>query len=287
MKPIQFTVPVYGEGLFALQEDRKPNFYNYFHRHEELQITYIFQGKGTVMVGNMLQSFQANDVFIMKPNEPHMFDKYVSAEDSEVSIHAIHLFVNLRRMQKLFVVPEFEALGQYLLELEESRKLDPSLAASLRTYFEELVAQTAMPRFATFILLLHKLTLHKQEAVPIYSGANNLLYSDQDGAQISEVYKYTFEHYEEDITLEEVAALVQMSVPSFCKYFKKHTMKTYVSFLHEVRIEKACQLLLNRETENIAQAAFQVGFNTIVHFNRVFKKVMQRSPSEYLRKHRL
>jgi AraC-like DNA-binding protein len=64
-------------------------------------------------------------------------------------------------------------------------------------------------------------------------------------------------------------------------------MKTYIGFLNEVRIEKACQLLINKQTESISEAAFEVGFNNIVHFNRVFKQITGMSPRQYLKAHQL
>ncbi len=287
MKPIQFTVPVYGEGIFALLEDKKDNFYNYYHRHVELQITYILKGKGTIMVGNVVQSFQTDDVFVLKPDEPHMLDKYGDGDDIDDSIHAIHIFVNLERMQKLFVLPEFEAVGQYLLELDSSQKMDSTVSPLLKGFFINLLTRTSIPKFAEFIHLLHVLTQHQSSSISLYSGVRALTYSDRDGVRISEVYKYTFDHFREDITVEDVASIVHMTPTSFCKFFKKHSMKTYIGFLNEVRIEKACQLLINNRTESISEAAFEVGFNNVVHFNRVFKQVTHLSPRQYLLRHRI
>ncbi|NGM63118.1 AraC family transcriptional regulator [Sphingobacterium sp. SGG-5] len=285
MKPIQFTVPVYGEGVFALLEDRKENFYNYYHRHTELQITYILKGSGTIMVGNMVQSFQVDDVFVLKPDEPHMLDKYGDANPTDGEIHAVHVFVNLVRMQKLFVLPEFESVGRYLLELDSSKKIDPTVSPLLKGFFVDLLTQTSIPRFATFIQLLYSLVQHANSAISLYSGVRSLAYSDRDGVRISEVYKYTFDHFHEDLTVDTVASIVHMTPTSFCKFFKKHSMKTYIGFLNEVRIEKACQLLINKRTESIAEAAFQVGFHNVVHFNRVFKQVTGMPPRQYLLRH--
>lgn len=285
LKPIQFTVPVYGEGVFALLEDRKDNFYSYYHRHEELQITCILKGKGTIMVGNMVQSFQENDLFVLKPNEPHLFEKYAQGEPFPTDIHAIHVFVNLARMEKLFVIPEFDQVGTYLTELDVSQKLEASLAAGMQPLFEQLMEKSGIPKFTEFVNLLHTLTMRKNDMVSLYSGVRNLTYSDKDGERISSVYKYTFDHFNRNIEVGEVAALVHMTPSSFCKFFKKHTMKTFVGFLNEVRIEKACQMLINKRTESIAETAFQVGFNNTIHFNRVFKQVMQVSPRQYLAQH--
>ena len=285
MKPIQFTVSVYGEGVFAVLEDKKENFYNYYHRHDEAQITYILKGKGTIMVGNVLQSFQSGDLFVLKPNEPHIFDRDVEGEEEIGDIHAIHIFVNFERMKKLYHIPEFETVKDYLLELDSSKMLDRSISEHMIHFFTNLLVKTSMPRFTEFLSLLHMLAIHKSDVVSLYSGVRNMSYSDKDGVRISQVYKYTFDHYDEDITVDQVASLVHMTPTSFCKFFKKHTMKTYITFLNEVRIEKACQILINNKSEHIAEAAFQVGFNNIVHFNRVFKAVTQMSPRKYISAH--
>lgn len=285
MKPIQFTVSVYGEGVFAVLEDKKENFYSYYHRHDEAQITYILKGKGTIMIGNILQSFQPGDIFVLKPNEPHMLDRDFENDEEKGDIHAIHIFVNLERMKKLYHIPEFEIIKDYLLDLDTSKKMEGPVSQTMLEYFTNLVVKTSVPRFIDFLSLLYNLSLHKSEAVSLYSGVKNLSYSDKDGVRISQVYKYTFDHYQEDISVEQLASIVHMTPTSFCKFFKKHTMKTYISFLNEVRIEKACQILLNNKAENIAEAAFQVGFNNIVHFNRVFKSVTSTSPRKYISMH--
>ncbi len=285
MKPIQFTVSVYGEGVFAVLEDKKENFYSYYHRHDEAQITYILKGKGTIMIGNILQSFQPGDIFVLKPNEPHMLDRDFENDEEKGDIHAIHIFVNLERMKKLYHIPEFEIIKDYLLDLDTSKKMEGPVSQTMLEYFTNLVVKTSVPRFIDFLSLLYNLSLHKSEAVSLYSGVKKLSYSDKDGVRISQVYKYTFDHYQEDISVEQLASIVHMTPTSFCKFFKKHTMKTYISFLNEVRIEKACQILLNNKAENIAEAAFQVGFNNIVHFNRVFKSVTSTSPRKYISMH--
>lgn len=286
MKAIEFTVPVYGEDLFALLEERTPNFYPYYHRHKELQVTYILKGKGTVMIGNVLQSFNQDDVFVIKPNEPHLFDKYgPSHVADEDPIHTIHLFINLEKMEKFFGLAEFEELGRYLKHIQVSKKLDSEVALSLRKNFLNLLQKTAIPKFTEYLMLLHSIALRGSESMSLYSGIRNITYSDKEGARISTVFKYTFDHFTEEISLAEIASVIHMTPTAFCKFFKKHTMKTYVGFLNEVRIERACQLLINKKVERISETAFKVGFNNVIHFNRVFKQITTLSPTRYLEAH--
>ncbi|WP_337994843.1 helix-turn-helix domain-containing protein [Polaribacter ponticola] len=72
-----------------------------------------------------------------------------------------------------------------------------------------------------------------------------------------------------------------MTKNAFCKYFKKRTNKTYISFLTELRIENACKLLNSNKDLSIAEIAFKSGFNNISNFNRKFKELKKVTPLKY------
>jgi AraC-like DNA-binding protein/ligand-binding sensor protein len=87
-------------------------------------------------------------------------------------------------------------------------------------------------------------------------------------------------NYAEDLSLAQVAQVAHMSSFYFCKNFKKVTGLNFTEFLSRVRIEKAKTLLLNRNLR-ISEIAFEVGFQTLTHFNRIFKNILGKSPTEY------
>jgi AraC-like DNA-binding protein len=66
----------------------------------------------------------------------------------------------------------------------------------------------------------------------------------------------------------------------FCKLFKKATGLNFTDYVSRVRIEKAKNLLLNPNLR-ISEIAFEVGFQSLTHFNRVFKKIIGQSPTQY------
>ncbi|MBS1567470.1 MAG: helix-turn-helix transcriptional regulator, partial [Bacteroidetes bacterium] len=82
------------------------------------------------------------------------------------------------------------------------------------------------------------------------------------------------------------AAMANLTVEAFCKYFKTRTRKTYINFLNEIRINNACRLLSASE-EPVTGICFASGFNNLSHFNRLFKKNNGMTPLEYRKKHRL
>jgi len=92
--------------------------------------------------------------------------------------------------------------------------------------------------------------------------------------------EYIQEHQAEDISLGQVARAVNTSTFYFCKMFKKITGINFTDYLSRVRIEKSKNLLLNPNLR-VSEIAFEVGFQSLTHFNRVFKKVLGQTPTDY------
>jgi AraC-like DNA-binding protein len=97
---------------------------------------------------------------------------------------------------------------------------------------------------------------------------------------ITRAKEYILEHQTEELSLGQVAKAVNTSTFYFCKMFKKVTGINFTDYLSRVRIEKSKNLLLNPNLR-VSEIAFEVGFQSLTHFNRVFKKILGQSPTEY------
>lgn len=97
---------------------------------------------------------------------------------------------------------------------------------------------------------------------------------------ITKAKQYIRDHHTEDLSLAQVAAAVHTSIFYFCKLFKKVTGTTFTEFVSRTRVEKAKNLLLNPNLR-VSEIAYEVGFQSLTHFNRVFKQIMGESPTEY------
>jgi len=91
---------------------------------------------------------------------------------------------------------------------------------------------------------------------------------------------YIQQNHTEHLSLEQVATAVNMSTFYFCKMFKKATGMNFTHHVSRVRIERARNLLLNRNLR-ISEIAYEVGFQSLTHFNRVFNRVLGQSPTVY------
>jgi AraC-like DNA-binding protein/ligand-binding sensor protein len=112
---------------------------------------------------------------------------------------------------------------------------------------------------------------------------SNQILLQQDNAEppvITRAKEYIHEHQTENLRLGHVAKAVNTSTFYFCKMFKKVTGINFTDYLSRVRIEKSKNLLLNPNLR-VSEIAFEVGFQSLTHFNRVFKKILGQSPTEY------
>jgi transcriptional regulator GlxA family with amidase domain len=104
--------------------------------------------------------------------------------------------------------------------------------------------------------------------------------SKTDLDRINRIYAYVIANYTQEVHLDEVAHLANMTETAFCRYFKKVTNKTFVSLVTEFRIKHACQLL-RTSNKSMAEICFESGFGNISHFNKQFKHYMNETPLQY------
>jgi AraC-like DNA-binding protein/ligand-binding sensor protein len=111
---------------------------------------------------------------------------------------------------------------------------------------------------------------------------NELMVQEAAGESpvITRARVYIAERHTDELTLGDVARAVNMSTFYFCKMFKRATGMTFTDYLARVRIEKVKNLMLNPH-KRIGEAAYEVGFQSLSQFNRVFRSIAGEAPSSY------
>ena len=145
--------------------------------------------------------------------------------------------------------------------------------------FLKLKTVSKLERFILFLEILKMVS--EATAIPLSTFVDTKKYSDTEGKRMRNVFDFTIENANQKISLEDIASIANMTKNSFCKYFKKRTNKTYISFLTELLIENACKLLKYDHDLSINEIAYKVGFNNISNFNRKFKEVKKVTPISY------
>jgi AraC-like DNA-binding protein len=276
MKVLPFQIPKPENNALIYQEDKELIFYDKLHQHDEIQVSYIAKGEGTLVVGDTINYYKEGDILAIGSNLPHVFKS-----DASTNIQS--------EMLTLFFSKD--AFGKIFFQLEELRELKPffkkvdygfkvsSKSKILETLFSQLAKSSQLTRFIILLEILK--TLSKSKIQALSSFIYDKKYTDSEGKRMRNVLDFTMQNYHQQISLNDIAQVSAMTKNAFCKYFKKRTNKSYFTFLNELRIENACKLLLSKEGFSIAEIAEKSGFNNISNFNRQFKSVKKMAPSEY------
>lgn len=271
MKALPFKIPKPSNTAIIFQEDRG-FFYGQLHQHEELQISLIKKGHGTLVVADTVHHYSPGDLLILGGQQPHVF----SNQDSQGWMHTV------------FYSPQ--SFGQTFIDLEEGHAVAAFYDGSKTGYkthttpditalFDHIAKARGIHRLSYFLQLLAVLDILKKR--PLSSFVYHKKISDRDGKKMHHIFDYTLAHFNRPIYLEEIAEIATMTPNAFCKYFKKRTNKTYFQFLTELRVTNACKLLRNHPEMAIAEIALTSGFQTLSHFNRKFKGIKSVSPREF------
>lgn len=284
MKVLQFTIPVPHDKTVIVQKDVLPHFYPHLHRHQEIQLTWIQQGEGTLVAENNMYAFRPNEIYWLGVNLPHVFksDPSYFSPKSRKKVQTLNIFFNTKgQLDSFFELPEIKNLKNFMANQQTGFKVPPEHVDSIAHKMLQVQQSTGVDQLVHFIELLKELSSY-QELQPLSSCSKPAAYSEHEGIRIGAIYNYIMQQYDKPITLEDVAKQAHMTPQAFCRYFKKHTLHTFVSFLNEVRINEACKKLTDGNYDSIATVAYNCGFNSITNFNRVFKSVTSKSPTEYV-----
>lgn len=276
MKVLPFTIPKSKRDSLILQENLEPSFYGLLHQHEEFQISYIIAGDGTLIVGDSVHKYQRGDVFVFDENLPHVFKSNSSKTD--LSHMKSVFFTKTSFGSHFFETEELRPLTSFFKKAENGFKLQSALD-STHKIINQLFRASKLDRFILFFQLLKVLKQAKTESLSTFISAKK--YSDNEGRRMSAVLEFTMNNFRQDISLNTISQVAAMTKNAFCKYFKKRTNKTYITFLNELRIEEASKLLGSKKDASIAEIAESCGFQNISNFNRIFKQIKAKTPRDF------
>lgn len=281
MKPLPFKIPKTEATSFRIQVDADTRFYDRLHYHPEWQLTAIQKGEGMLFLGNSFTRFQEGSVYLVGSNIPHMLkNDAIYYSDESPGVHATSIFFHKNSFgQGFFELPELKRVNKLLKEAERGIWYSGDNRASIKNELEGCLKLKGIELFQQFLSILGLLIKTKDRAF-LNESTFKSSFEEKDGKRLDSVFQFSFQNFSRNIELTEVAAIANLSVSQFCRYFKLHTRKTYFEYLNQLRIEAACKLLAEHKF-SIAQVCYEVGFNNLSNFNRQFKKVKGVTPSGY------
>ncbi|HTL07575.1 MAG TPA: AraC family transcriptional regulator [Chitinophagaceae bacterium] len=265
-----------GSSFRLLHEKIPAEAYSWqYHYHPEYELVCVLAGDGTRQVGNHAGNYTNGDLVLMGPDLPHS-----------------GFGLNTRGMIEQVVVQfKREVFGPAFLQRPEMKQIARLLDRSMYgVSFDEATKEKAMKkmvrllklpnfeRFMEFTSILQLLAtadtytlLNSQVTLPTTIRKVHV--------RLQNIFNYVEQNFQEEINIKKVAAIAHLTVPAFCNYFKKIMNITFTDFINQYRIEQACILL--QQEKSIAEVCFECGFNNVPYFNKVFKNIVKKTPSEF------
>ncbi|MFT4032833.1 MAG: AraC family transcriptional regulator [Siphonobacter sp.] len=277
MKPAFEHIDTLPDSSFTLREFIVPTFDASYHFHPEIELTLILESEGKRFVGTNVSDFTTGDLVLIGPNLPH----YWKNNSDTKQAHSIVIQFKEDFLGKdFFRNPELLPIAQLLEKAKSGLHFYGKTAEQAAREIQYLLKVSHFHRLLGVLDLLN--TLAEAKEVTVLDTSHffaNLPSTDYE--RLNKIYAYLTEHFREEIRLDTVSSLINMTPQSFCRYFKKVSKKTFIDTVNEYRIRYASQLLRSDSDLTVSEICFQSGFGNISHFNRQFRQVTGRAPLQY------
>lgn len=269
------------DGFMRYLEHGYPSPLVRWHCHEEYELHLIVATSGKLFVGDYIGEFAPGHLVLTGPRLPH---NWISSGVPEPG-------VELRDMIVQFAHAPLELAAQSMPELREVLPLLSratygiefiGMGADAEQHLARIRDSAGTERLAEFLTLIGKLA--RSTDYRLLSSVKMQSFDDDAAlVEINTVLNYITEHYRQPLSAEMMAEKVGMSLSKFSRFFRKATGNSFTDFVNRIRVNKACQLLMNTD-QYVTNVCYNVGFNNVANFNRRFLQLKGVTPKEFRRK---
>lgn len=246
----------------------------HWHYHQALELTLFTSGEGTRFVGDRIQPFRGGDLVLLGENLPHYWHTRGASTGISVQWHfpPVHPF---------WAFPESELLGVYFHAAARGVNYTGQTAEILSVKMHQLTELEGLDRLGLLLRILAiSAAAPASDQAFISANSFSLAAATRHQTAMQAAVRFVLIHFREQFSLTRLLEETRMSKPTFSRQFKKHCGKTLSEFVQQVRLDAVCHDLAETD-QPIIDAALANGFSQISFFNKVFRRAMKCSPSEY------
>lgn len=267
------------ESSFKIHTPRLKNYF-FWHYHPEIEIVYVEAINGISHVGKNISGFVGDYLVLIGPNVPHLnFDYGIETAYKQIVIQLKEKFPE----NTIISTPEFNCIKNLL----ERSYLGLSFYGETKEKAVKCLKEMQqIGLFDSLLKLIEILNIlaNSNEYKQLNQEDTRVKFFLNDKVRLGTVYNYIHENYDKTPNVNVVAEMVHLSTSAFCRYFKKQTDMTFTDFVNQYRINQAKTLLLY--DVSISEIAYNVGFDSIPYFNKLFKILVGETPTEFKNRHK-
>lgn len=282
MKPVYQELPFPEGSLIDFYKEELPHFIVPWHNHSKIEIMHIVSGSGTRFVGDHRETYAPGDTCLVGPRLPHEWRSGVAHFNATGGPPAICycIFFEKEIFEHAFIrLPEMANIRRLLARSYRGIKFVGESRDRIGAFIRRIIGAQGNAKITGLIALLELMAVSEDyELLAGEEYVNPAAGADFD--RFDKIYQYVQAHFADEITLGEVAYLVGLTPPAFCRYFGKRTGTTFIRYLNEIRISYAKKQLIGGNRK-ISAICLDSGFRNLSHFIEQFRRSTGLTPSEY------
>ncbi|MEM6966431.1 MAG: AraC family transcriptional regulator [Bacteroidota bacterium] len=272
MKPILESIELRDKKSILAFHYSKKRFETPWHFHPQHELTYIESSYGTKFIGDYVGNFEPGELVLLRSNLPHCWKNHVEEKENAQS-YVVQwnkgIFTKIPELSGVFAMLKTAARGM-VFSKEDTQYLVASIKQLPQLPREELYIQ--------LLTILIQLTKCSYETL-----SENRFLDDfpmEHSSRISKIHDFVEANYQRKIYLKDLSNLVNMSEPSFSRFFSKTMGRPFFVFLNEYRINMASRMLIDTD-KSVAEIGFACGYESLPFFHKQFNRFKGESPSKY------
>ncbi|MGB3608728.1 MAG: AraC family transcriptional regulator [Cellvibrio sp.] len=251
-----------------------------WHYHPEYEICLTLNSRGQRYIGDSIANYDDLDLVLLGPKLPHTWCSKALIKPGKHLTYVAQLPTHW--IESMAQMPELNALEELLRRSKQGVAFGRTTAKAARDRFIAMATASPMQRMIWLLEIL-QLMIEDNTARPISSdGYAPFSFPDSATEKIDKVIAYIHNHYTSNLCAQQMADLAHMSTNHFHRFFKQRTEQTFTEYVNQLRIGKACSLLLTTDLP-ISTVSHRCGFNNISNFNRRFLQLKRYTPREFKR----
>jgi AraC-like DNA-binding protein len=271
----QEICPIATDDLFIILDHINAKFEYPIHCHPEYEINVVMNIDGKRVVGDSEETFSKLDFVMVGPYIPHVW-KSNEEENRVVTIQFSSELLNFPIMNKRLFTP----IKKLLIDSRQGLQFYGPDAERIKDEIMELTRIQGFQTATMFLNILNSLAqAPRRKLVSNMYESENLIHESKS-RRISKVCRHIEENISHKITLSDAAKMVNMSDSAFSHFFKKQTGISFITYINNLRVAKACDLLANTNL-SASEICYDCGFNNKSNFIRLFSKRKNMTPIEY------
>ena len=254
-----------------------------WHWHEDIELIYNLEGQAYVTCEEEQILASQGDIVFINQAVKH----FITPTNPEgcilrsIIVHPSFIFgFGQLEMEKKYITPVLHDVSLKHLHITP----DTSFYEAFRAPIIEIITQNAQKPIG-FELVSKASILHIWKELFSLVAQHNPVPSKkiaiQDEQRVKQAILYIQEHYMESITLDDIADSILVSKSECCRCFKRTLNVTPFEYLMKYRILESTKKMHKKTLESISEIAGAVGFNNTSYYNKIFKKYMNCTPTEY------